>query len=165
MDLHPCPQCGDLAVAWREALVDRDGVLARRYAGACERCGADREFLFGLPDRPTPPQPGAPVTFGPHDEPSVLLDAGEWLLVADFCAEAAGATSGAAARESLDVAVAALAEVLKFVPADADEPPPTAFWTDRGRAEHARSPGRFRRDRLAVVQDSYASARAALRVT
>jgi hypothetical protein len=46
-------------------------------------------------------------------------------------------------------------EVLKFVPPGGDAVPAEAFWTDAGRAEQERDPGRFRLDRLLAVRDSY----------
>lgn len=164
MDLHPCPQCGDADVAWQEALVDTGGTMARRYHGVCAGCGEPREFVFALPERPTPPRPGAIVTFGSLDEASVLLDAGEWLMVADLCAQAAGAPDVGEdeARESLSIAVAAVDEVLKFIPPTAGAVPETAFWSVAGRSAREREPGRFRRDRLSVVRDSYVDARTAL---
>jgi len=36
-----------------------------------------------------------------------------------------------------------------------DAVPVEAFWTDAGRAERERDPGRFRLDRLLAVRDSY----------
>ena len=44
--------------------------------------------MFRLPDRPLIPPPGSVAMFG-GGEPSELLDAGEWLWLADLCAKAA----------------------------------------------------------------------------
>ena len=57
--------------------------------------------------------------------------------------------------EDLDIARAALEEVIKFLPDGADSVPDNAFWTERGRAVRDREPGRFRRARLAAVLDVY----------
>ncbi|AEV82493.1 hypothetical protein ACWT_1475 [Actinoplanes sp. SE50] len=140
MDLHGCPDCGSVDVTWAEALVDRSGVLARRYHGRCGGCGRDREFVFALPDRPTPPRAGEYVTFG--SEPSQLFDAGEWVDLADMLSLAAEIDDDPG---SLLIAVACLDEALRFLPADAAEVPAEAFWSDAGRAARARSPERFRR--------------------
>ncbi len=59
-------------------------------------------------------------------------------------------------RVDLATAIAALDEVLKFVPAGADAVPAEAFWSERGRAVHATEPGRFRAARLRAVRDAYA---------
>ena len=45
-------------------------------------------------------------------------------------------------------AAGSVGEVLKFIPDGADSVPPQGFWTDEGRAEHARAPDRFRRAEL-----------------
>jgi hypothetical protein len=150
MDLHGCPRCGATAVSWADALVDRDGVLARRYHGACEQCGEEREFVFELPGLPTPPRPGAVVTFGAADDVSALFDAGEWLEIADMLTLAAGLTDvpEAESRESVAIAAACYDEVLKFLPEGADEVPAEAFRSEAGQALRRRSPVRFRRDDL-----------------
>ncbi|BCJ45187.1 hypothetical protein GCM10010168_69880 [Actinoplanes ianthinogenes] len=150
MDLHGCPRCGSVAVAWAESLADADGVLARRYAGACEDCGLDREFLFRLPERATPPAPGESVTFGAADDPSQLFDAGEWVAIADMSTLASGLAElpPDEARESAAIAAACYDEALKFLPAGADRLPDRAFWSVAGREFRQRSPHRFSRDDL-----------------
>jgi hypothetical protein len=147
MDLHGCPRCGSVDAEWAETLIDRDGMPARRYHAACGVCGEPRDFVFALPERATPPEPGAAVTFGAAGSTSELFDAGDWVAVADMMALAAGLpeASAGAVRESLAIAVSCLDEALNFLPGDAAELPPSAFWTDGGRAFRERAPGRFRR--------------------
>lgn len=164
MDMRPCPTCGKSDVHWDSALTSDDGAPARRYSGSCPGCRAAREFVFRLPERPLLPGPGDVVLFG-DDEPSELLDAGEWLYVADVCAQAAagqgreaGSTLSPEARESLIVAVAAMDEVLKFIPEGRDEVPRAGFWSDRGRTLRQTEPGRFRRRRLLTVRNTYRDA-------
>ncbi|MFC3988611.1 hypothetical protein [Actinoplanes siamensis] len=139
MDLHGCPECGGVDVSWAEALVDRSGVLARRYHGSCRACGRSREFVFALPDRPTPPRAGEHVTFG--SDTSRLFDAGQWVEIADMLTLAAGLSDPDSAR----IAAACLDEALKFCPEGAAELPDEAFWSPAGLAFRARSPERFRR--------------------
>jgi hypothetical protein len=168
LDLHGCDDCGATEVTWHSALAEIDGVLTRRYFGTCGECGRDREAYFALPEQPIPPDPGATVTFG-GSEPSVLLDPGDWLLVADICSQAAGAAATAPGappdaelvaerHESLSIAVAAMDEVLKFVPAGATAVPEGAFFSERGRNVYRRDPGRFAVRRLCVVRDAYVDA-------
>jgi hypothetical protein len=161
MDLHPCDACGAVDVTWHSALTDGDGVPARRYSGRCEGCGAAREFVFALPERPALPGPQDVVFFG--TDRSQLLDAGEWLLVSDLCAQAGSALADGdagrlEARQSMAIAAAAVAEVLKFVPVGADEVPDGAFWSERGRTVREQEPGRFRRRRLTIVRETYQDA-------
>jgi hypothetical protein len=172
MDLHPCA-CGEFRFPRAGSVVTTpDGVLASRYAGTCPQDGTEREFLFRVPERIIPPPRDGVVAYGGPD-PSALIDPGEWLSIADAYARGVpadtaapaadgGATAQATARAMLVHAIAAVEEVLKFVPAGADLVPEDAFVTDRGRAAHTREPGRFRRSRLEAVRDTYRSIAAQL---
>jgi len=78
LDLTACPDCGSDDAVWQRAI--DDGAL--RYVGACAHCGAEREYLF------SPPYQGLlddVATFG-GPEPSELVDAGQWLAIADAIA-------------------------------------------------------------------------------
>src|SRR5947208_607578 len=156
LDLHPCEDCGSVDTAWDSALVDVGGELANRYAGTCARCGRQREYLFGLPERETVPV-GFPTFGGP--EPSQLVDAGQWLWVADLSAEGA-AEDPEEARGTLAIAIAALEEILKFMGAGAERVPERAFWSETGRRVRDQDPARFIRARL-VEQREELSRRAA----
>jgi hypothetical protein len=176
MELHPCEICGNSAGDWKNALVMSEGEFARRYWDTCSGCGQHREFIFLLPENPTLPPPNRRVVFG-GAEHSRLIDAGEWLWLADMCARAAVPESvgeesvgeesvgeggqprlDAEARESLEIAIVAIGEVLKFIPRGADRVPPEGFWTARGEAMLRHEAGRFERSRLEVVRDSYLDA-------
>ena len=103
MDLRPCQSCGSAEVPWQAALVSAGGELARSYSGSCAGCGRYREFTFLLPELPMPRPAGALVCFG-GEEPSELLDPGEWLWVADLAASNVPAGDPAAARHALAIA-------------------------------------------------------------
>lgn len=152
LDLHPCQKCGSVETTWATSVVTVEGELASRYTGTCEECGAEREFLFGLPPQPVMPE-GYPTFGGP--EPSQLLDAGEWMWVADLTAGNVPVDDRAEARRTLSIAAASVAEVLKFVEPGAEEVPDSAFWSERGLKVRAAEPGRFTVDRLQVVRDTY----------
>lgn len=151
LELHPCPDCGSIETPWEHSLIQVDGELAIRYAGICPGCEAEREYLFGLPAQETRVS-GWPTFGGP--EPSELLDAGQWMTVADRAAEAVP-TNPVEAGRVLAVARAAVDEVVKFVPSGADAVPEDEFWTPEGRAVREAEPGRFRLDRLLVARDTY----------
>lgn len=160
MDLQPCG-CGQGRFPrGATVLTLPDGELARRYAGPCEGCGTTREFLFRLPAGPVEVEQG--FRYG-GTEPSLLIDAGEWLWVAEN--HARGVPAGAVGlpeadrrrcRLRLTAAVAALDEVVKFVPPGGARVPFTAVWTALGRSVYQREPGRFRAGRLAAVRSAYA---------
>lgn len=142
MDQRPCT-CGDIEFDRQSAVMSDGGVLCGRYFGTCRTCGTAREFIFELP--PTQRPLGGQVEYG-GSEPSRLLDAGEWMAVSEYYAKLEPGLP-----EDLDVARAALEEVIKFLPDGADSVPDSAFWSERGRAVRDREPGRFRRARLAAV--------------
>ena len=152
LELHPCPDCGSVDAPWEQALIQIRGELASSYAATCPGCSAEREYLFGVPEHETPVH-GWPTFGGP--EPSELLDAGQWLDVADTAA-AAVPTDPVEAGRVLAIAQAAVVEVIKFVPAGADAVPDDEFWTPEGQAVRTAEPGRFRLDRLLVTRDAYA---------
>lgn len=159
IDLHPCG-CGAATALEDGAILTTSAGLTSRVWGTCPCCGTRREFTFRTPEPITMPTVGM-VTFG-DGTPSELLDPGEWLWVADQYAGASGAdTSGLdpsarrAARQRAATAVAAVDEVLAFLPGTAKKVPASAFRTDRGRSVYAAEPGRFTRDRLRVVRDTY----------
>lgn len=151
LDLTPCPACGSAETEWRHALAQVDGVLVAAYDGSCQGCSAEREYLFELPEREH--AGGIPNFGGP--EPSALLDPGQWLELADQLMAVVPANDSEAAEEVAAFASAAVAEVLKFVPAGADAVPAARFWSAVGRRAYDSQPGRFRRDRLQVVLDTY----------
>jgi hypothetical protein len=151
LELHPCPDCGSIDTPWEHSLIQVDGELTIRYAGICPGCEAEREYLFGLPARETRVS-GWPTFGGP--EPSELLDAGQWMDVADRAAEAVP-TDPVEAGRVLAVARAAVDEVVKFVPTGADAVPEDEFWTPEGQAVRDAEPARFRLDRLLLARDTY----------
>lgn len=152
LELHPCEQCGETGAQWEHGLAEDDeGDPAGAYWATCPGCGTEREYVFGLPEREhlTDRWPN----FG-GAEPSEVIDAGQWLGIADANAGAVPDDREAAERV-LSVARAAVDEVLKFIPAGTTEVPDDAFWTDDGRRLRDAEPGRFALDRLLVVRDSY----------
>ncbi|MFV2019628.1 hypothetical protein [Micromonospora sp. LOL_023] len=164
VELQPC-DCGEARFAPQvEVVALADGDLATRYHGTCPSCGAEREFLMRLPAEPGPATGSSYGGFsygGP--EPSQLIDPGQWLAAADRYADLVPADSAVLdpaqlrrATAALSRAVAALDEVRKFIPADADQVPVDAFTSDTGRRLHRREPDRFRRDRLTALRDTYA---------
>lgn len=158
VSLTPC-SCGASDVTTQNTLLVIDGVFVQHYSGDC-RCGKPREFAFRLPNDPLASPPGE-FRFG-DGRPSQLLDPGVWLAVADRYARSvpadvtgADAATRRAARQTMVRAVAAMDEVLAFLPPGADTVPADAFSSPAGRQVRDREPGRFHRRRLEVVRDTY----------
>ncbi|MFC7548793.1 hypothetical protein ACFQUZ_20845 [Plantactinospora sp. GCM10030261] len=159
LDLHPCV-CGRVDVAWENALTSDESVPARRYHGTCGGCDREREFVFRLPERPALPAEDDIVFFG-GSEPSQLFDAGQWRLIADAALDDASSQSTGdpdaepGLRLSFAVAVAAVIEVMKFIPEGADAVPDSAFWTTHGRAARDQRPEQFTRAELERTRMAY----------
>jgi hypothetical protein len=139
MDRQPCV-CGESAFERHAAVISDGDALCSRYAGTCQRCGVPRTFVFELPDAVQPVS--ARLAYG-GDEPSRLLDPGEWLEIADEHAARTPAT-----LRDRAIARAALEEVMKFLPPGAERIPDDVFFTDRGRALLSAAPDRLARDQL-----------------
>lgn len=160
MDMHAC-ECGDGNFDRTNSVIELDGDLASRYVGACRGCSRIREFIFAIPEYPSLPSANS-MSFG-DGTPSQLLDAGEWLFVADRYAQVAttnaepGSEAARVARQQVATAAAAMDEVLAFVPEGADMVPYESLRTERGREIYDEQPGRFYQDRLEVVRDTYRS--------
>jgi hypothetical protein len=149
MELHPCA-CGEAMFEWSQHLREQRGDrLVSAYEGGCGRCGTPRHFEFEVTgDIPPPPAYGG-------EAPSRIIDPSEFLAVGEDLAAAVPADPANLdpadlddACEAIEMAVAAVDEVLKFVPAGADRVPLDAFLTDDGRAAYARDPDQFGLARL-----------------
>jgi hypothetical protein len=149
IELHPC-SCGETELASKHALVASGDDLVAVYENACPRCATPRRFEFVL-DPEIPPG----MKFG-GAKPSQIIDAAQYLAVADAAAKAvpAGAT-GSQAKLVMSRAVDALEEVVKFIPAGADRVPVEAMFTAAGKAIYLAEPGRFRKVRLEAVLGAY----------
>ncbi|MGH3716385.1 MAG: hypothetical protein ACRDT4_23430 [Micromonosporaceae bacterium] len=157
MDLHPC-RCGEADFS-PDHWLEQDGAdLVARYQGSCRGCGTARDFSFVLdPELPPPP----PAYGG--GQPSQLIDPGQFLWVSEQFAQSVPADPAELSdpeqreesAEALETAIAALEEVLKFIPAGAEAVPEEAFTAPEGWMVYQQEPGRFRRDRLEAVLGAY----------
>lgn len=149
MELHPC-SCGEQEFAWSEHRLARQGDrLVSTYEGICGRCGVERSFTFEVTGV-APPVPA----FG-ADAPSQIIDPGEFLAVSSELAGSVPDDPASLDPDDLDDAydaiaasVAALDEVLKFVPSGEDGVPPEAFFSARGAELYRDDPDQFGRERL-----------------
>lgn len=155
MELRPCV-CGESEFDKTTASVIEDGVSVERYSGHCPNCGRARQFTFRMPEEP--PRISFDMVYGWGDEPSRLLDPGEWLGVADvFAANARAELDGADSADEqrltrifyqLSAAAAATEEAAKFLPPGAERVPEEAFRSQPGRQRYELSPQRFQRTNL-----------------
>jgi hypothetical protein len=149
IEMTPCHRCGGQGFSGTSAVIflgeDGDDDLGTRWTGTCTRCGVAREFVFRLPAE-VEVGGTAPWDFGTGG-PSELLDPGQWMTVADLA-------SRPDPEPDPPLALAALDEVAKFIPAGADEVPTEAFRTDEGREAYRQNPGRFTRRWLEAATEA-----------
>lgn len=156
LDLHVCEACGEPRFEPQHWLEDRDGQFVAVYEGACPACGAPRRTEFALPEEQVPPP-----AIG-DERPSVIIDPGEFFWISDRAAsKVPGDVSRLSDRELIEArvrmqsAVAALEEVIKFLPPDAERVPAAAFVSEAGVALNTAQPNRFERDALENRLSSY----------
>ncbi|WP_238005624.1 hypothetical protein KZZ52_42810 [Dactylosporangium sp. AC04546] len=156
MALHPCA-CGESTFAWsRHYTVPEPGRPDERgasvYEGDCPGCRRSRRFRFLIPLAPAP----SPAFGGA--EPSRIIDPAQFLdhyraTVATVVPDPARVPAHLLPRQYalLRTGLAALEEVLKFVPPGATVVPAGSFTSAAGAASYARDPGQFRRERLIAL--------------
>jgi hypothetical protein len=141
MALHPC-SCGAADFPWtsHETRVTGDGDLSV-YQGSCPRCRTARRFEFLVDGRGVPP----PAFGGP--EPSRIIGPEEFYALSQRAAAVARDGDPADRYEAALDAVAAVEEVLKFVPPGADAVPAETLPHD--------DPAGYTRERLEALRYTY----------
>jgi hypothetical protein len=147
----PCEACGE--GPWevdetREA--PAGGVTAVR--AVCRRCQASREFRF-VCERDVPPGGSDAEMINPTDEPSGIIDLGQWLSLFYLLVESASSERSRAATRRIGYRAAlCLAEALKFYTADDELPPEEAFFSEATKRIYREHPENFARQRLRDMQ-------------
>lgn len=174
MRLHPCV-CGSVAGT---GIRHGTGVIAQGLTSdhefVCKGCGAERRFVFRLPGL----APRYDDMYGGPD-PSQIIDAGEWRMVAlDAMGRAqllrrqstgvrkifGRGDQKPQLRRAFEEALASYQEMLKFIPPAADTIPDSAFFTENGRRIRAREPYvAFERSFIEAMIDGVRSDLAAVR--
>ena len=156
LELHP-HDCGEYGFSARARVERGERGLVAVYEAPCPRCNQNRRVEFRLVDELPPPAPA----YG-GSQPSKILDAGEFLYAADerlkdVPASPAGLerTRVLYARERLAEAIAALEEILKWIPPGQDHVPGETITSRRGGKLYRREPGRFARVRVEAALSTY----------
>jgi hypothetical protein len=161
--MRECRACGAGNRDVTDEFGTGDGATVTEYTSFCRDCTNIDTYTFRLPES-DPQNAVAEVAFG-GDEPSSIIDAGEWLVFADRTAnggpvEPTGLTpqQRADAALALHAAAAAVREVVKFIRPGEERVSVSALWTERGRAEFERDPWRMSRGRMEAVETAYREA-------
>jgi hypothetical protein len=161
--LRPC-RCGEMEARWQDVPLTIGGQPARYFTADCESCGRPREFTIAMPEEA---KQRADVVYGDGDEPSLVIDPGEWMGVVDLYGERAEevlADEEFGGQDDVNLVYFALAarlsaadEILKFLPPGADIVPEWVFRSITGRAVYEAVPERFAREALLAERAALAA--------
>lgn len=149
----PCRACSTLGLLITQSHDEDNGASRRlRAKTLCEGCGGETELDFiavgGIDLRPEAVA-RIPVVINATEQPSELLDPGQWLTLYRIAVEAAERIpEKPLARAVLLEAGQCLAEALRFYPADSDVPPVAAFFSAETLQRFRDHPHLFARQRL-----------------
>ena len=154
----PCPSCGRGPLTAPSSDEPSDGPVAQPAAHAvdkdhvridavCAGCSATSSWTFVIrakPDRHSHDDDG--IT----DQPSSLLDVGQWIMLSSLLVQDAQRERDNVRSRNLKIeAGACLEEALRFYDDDENDlPPMTAIFTDTTRERFRQAPGQFSRRRL-----------------
>lgn len=157
-----CEHCRSGPFARVSSECSGDGKVDIWYV-RCRACNSGRRLLFDrtklrLDDPPA--EAGQLPVVNPFDDPSELLDVGQWLALFYAVTSAAAAQSDRAEVQRLGYeATLCLEEALKFYPSDSELPRPDSFFTDNSKRRFKEHPEQFARDKLHVMRQKLPSLR------
>lgn len=116
----------------------------------CEACTEPAALSFRLPARSEGDAQLSPGVVNPSDEPSQIIDVGQWIVLFRVFLESAKSEPDKMQARALGLKAAqCLDEAIKFYDdPDNDLPPPEAFFWDASRDRMRDSPEQFARHRL-----------------
>lgn len=156
----PCPACGrgPLKGSGTKPIEDStdspsstvDDATTLEFAAACGACDAVTSFTFLVPDREAPLDDRTAAVVNPTDEPSRILDVGQWIMLFRVITEAAGKEKDKIQARHLGIEAAqCIEEALKFYDEPGNDlPPPEALYTVASRDRFRHAPEHFSRRRL-----------------
>lgn len=112
--LHPC-RCGqqvDVSTLAHASAIASDRTIISVFSGKCAACGSSLRYEFEVPDD----APRGRVSLG-GAVPSAIIDPGTFYIASEQCAQ----------QGDLELAIACLQEVLKFIPPGEDKVPASCF--------------------------------------
>ncbi len=148
LGVTPCARCHKGPLACDEKISADDGRLITMQ-GQCAQCANRFEFIFTLPinDAPQDRDDLYPV-LNPTEEPSHILDVGQWITLFRVILEAADKEEKKIEARRLGYEAAqCLDEALKFY-TDNELPPESAAFTPESRDRLRDHPELFARERL-----------------
>ena len=159
VEATPCPSCGRGPVALRSVtpLVGGEASGTIAVGAGCGACGASTEYRFAVSASPGQDAGGVPddwTRINPTEDPSRILDVGQWLMLFRLFEERRADEPGKIAARLLGLkAAACLDEALKFHDdPENDLPPASAIFTESTRHHFLEAPEHFSRRRLVELR-------------
>jgi len=143
-----CNECGKGPRVVESIEPVSPGSVVRLARTSCNHCHAQKSIEF-VSEFNLIEQPPESETINPTDQPSRVIDLGQWLSLFYLLIEvAAQELKPAESRRISYRAALCLAEALKFYSGDDELPPESAFFTDDTRTAFHRYPEKFARQKL-----------------
>ncbi len=142
----PCAECGRGPVIGCEQPTVQDQDV--RIDTKCDSCGFESSKSFRMVTAPT--DDTNPSELNGADEPSRLIDVGQWMTLYQIIMDTAESQSNKVFKRELKIhAAQCVTEALKFYDdPDSDLPPPAARFFEPTRRRFHDAPQQFARDRL-----------------
>lgn len=154
LTVTPCPRCagGSLSLPENQAASAADGDQNKIIA-TCKSCLGSCEFRVVLPDDAgLADRDDLYPIINPTDEPSRIIDVGQWITLFRVLLESAGKEKNKIEARRLGFEAAqCLEEAIKFYD-DNDLPPEQALFTEATRRWMRDHPEQFSRERLMALR-------------
>lgn len=156
----PCPSCGAGPLKGskaarvlgerRTADTNDDSGESVAIKAACGACRSVTTIVFRVRDDSTGKDENGVAVINPTDEPSQILDVGQWIVLFRMITEAASKETDKIQARHLGIEGAqCLEEALKFYDEPGNDlPPPEALFTEASRERFRHAPEQFSRRRL-----------------
>jgi hypothetical protein len=156
----PCPQCGQGPSELVSTEQTPEGHVDVWYV-RCKACGQGQRLFFDrscLAVEEGTSAAGALPEVNPTDQPSRLIDAGQWLALFYRILSAASEEKNRKESQRLGYeATLCLEEALKFYRPDSDLPPAQALWMESSKKNIQDRPGMFVRQKLLQMREKLPS--------
>ena len=161
LSAKPCDHCGDGPLigntnpsACGESQADVVAIDAM-----CDACRFTTTLMFQIPKDTDTVDSSAPPAINPTDEPSRILDVGQWIVLFRVIIESAGRETNKMAARRLGLEAAqCLEEALKFYDeVDNDLPPLEALYNEASCERFRQHPEQFSKRRLIELRSKLPS--------
>ena len=150
LKITACEKCEPRPKGVRKQTKEIDHSRCVKLNELCPSCGSARELEFAIEPPEATPDEGRPAPINFTQEPSQIIDVGQWLTLSQlFLQESSAERDRSRARLLSLQAAQCLDEALKFYDdPENDLPPSNAFYCNASHRRFRESPQQFSRTRL-----------------